>query len=55
MEDRKREAGIKEKYGIKSLEHLIIKLDGSLITLEERKLKGENVDLAIRNKENQKK
>jgi SNF2 family DNA or RNA helicase len=53
--ERKRQADIKEKYGIKSLDHLIIKLDGELIHLYERKEKGEAVDLPIYNKENQKK
>lgn len=53
--ERKRQADIKEKYGIKSLDHLIVKLDGELIHLYERKEKGEAVDLPIYNKENQKK
>ena len=51
LEERQREAKIKEKYGIKSLEYFIWKLDGELIELYERKEMGENVDLAIRNKE----
>jgi len=54
LEERKREAHIKEKYGIKSLETLILKLDNDLIKLQKRKEKGENVDLAIRNKQEQK-
>ncbi|MEK9149228.1 MAG: helicase-related protein, partial [Candidatus Desantisbacteria bacterium] len=53
-EERLRQAGIKEKYGIKSLEYLIWKLDGDLISLYGRKEQGENVDLAIRNKEERK-
>ncbi|MGB9748116.1 MAG: helicase-related protein [Bacteroidales bacterium] len=53
-EERKRQAEIKQKYGIKSLEHLIIKLDGDLIDLDSRKAKGENVDLVIRNKQERK-
>ena len=55
MEERHRQAKIKEKYGIKSLEHLILKLDGDLISLYARKEQGENVNLAIRNKEERKK
>jgi len=54
FKERNRQSEIKEKYGIKSLEHLIIKLDGELITLYGRKESGENVDLAIRNKEERK-
>lgn len=53
--ERKRQADIKEKYGIKSLDHLIVKLDGELIQLYERREKGEIVDLPIYNKETQKK
>ncbi|MFC2125663.1 helicase-related protein, partial [Bacteroidota bacterium] len=52
--ERKRQAEIKQKYGFKSLEYLIIKLDGDLIELYDRKGCGENVDLAIRNKEERK-
>lgn len=55
LKEREREAGIKEKYGIKSLETLMVKLDGELIDLYSRKEKGENVDLPIRNKEEAKK
>jgi len=54
LEERQREAKIKEKYGIKSLEYFLVKFDGELIELYERKERGENVDLAIRNKEEQK-
>lgn len=50
LEERNRQAEIKKKYGIKSLEYLIDKLDIELITLYGRKDAGENVDLAIRNK-----
>lgn len=53
--ERERQASIKEKYGVKSLDYLIVKLDGDLIQLYDRKEKGENVDLVIRNKEEQKK
>ena len=52
--ERNRQAEIKEKYGTKSLEYLIVKLDGELITLYGRKERGENVDLVIRNKEDRK-
>jgi hypothetical protein len=41
-------------YGVKSLETLILKLDGELIPLKDRQMRGENVDLAIRNKEERK-
>ncbi|MEI7846361.1 MAG: helicase-related protein [Chloroflexota bacterium] len=49
--ERERQAAIKEKYGVRSLVHLILKLDGDLIGLYTRRDIGENVDLAIRNKE----
>jgi len=49
--ERERQTEIKEKYGIRSLEYLIVKLDGDLISLYARKDHGENVDLVIRNKE----
>ena len=55
FEERKREADIKEKYGVKSLEYFIVKLDGELIDLYARKEYGDNVDLVIRNKEDLKK
>jgi superfamily II DNA or RNA helicase len=54
LKERQRQAAIKEKYGLKSLETLILKLDGDLITLYDRRDRGENVDLVIRNKEEQK-
>lgn len=55
LKERERQAKIKEKYGIKSLEYLIVKLDGDLIDLDERKQKGEDVDIAIWNKQERKK
>ena len=55
LKERNRQTAIKQKYGIKSLEHLIVTLDGDLISLYDRKNKGENVDLVIRNKEERKK
>lgn len=54
LEERRRQAEIKQKYGIKSLEFLIVKIDGELISLYDRKNQGENVDLVIRNKEERK-
>jgi SNF2 family DNA or RNA helicase len=54
LEERIRQAAIKEKYGVKSLEGLVLKLDGDLIRLYDRRERGESVDLAIRNKEEQK-
>ncbi len=53
--DRNKQAEIKEKYGLKSLDKLVLGLDGDLIGLYARKDRGENVDLAIRNKEELKK
>lgn len=53
-QERQRQAAIKEKYGLKSLEDLIVKLDGDLIALQIRKENGENVDLVTRNKQEQK-
>ena len=52
--ERNRQAEIKRKYGLKSLDYLIGKLDVELVELYERQAKGE-VDLPIRNKEEQKK
>ena len=52
--ERNRQSKIKEKYGVQSLRTLIIGLDNGLVELEIRKDKGENVDLAIRNKKNRK-
>jgi hypothetical protein len=52
--DRDRQAQIKEKYGIRSLDKLVVDLDGDLIRLYDRKERGSNVDLVIRNKEEQK-
>jgi hypothetical protein len=54
LKERKRQAEIKQKYGVKSLEYFILELDGELIELESRKAKGENVDLVIRNKRERK-
>jgi superfamily II DNA or RNA helicase len=54
LEERKRQSEIKQKYGIKSLNHLVLEIDGDLILLYDRKNQGENVDLVIRNKEERK-
>ncbi|MGI0080343.1 MAG: helicase-related protein, partial [Nitrososphaerales archaeon] len=53
--DRNKQAQIKQKYGIASLDQLIVQLDGDLIGLYARKERGENVNLVITNKEDQKK
>ena len=53
--ERRRQAEIKRKYGLKSLEYLIGKLDADLTELYERQARGEKVELPIRNKEEQKK
>ncbi len=52
--ERERQARIKERYGVQSLEHLIVQLDGDLIGLYDRRDRGDRVDLVIRNKEEQK-
>jgi superfamily II DNA or RNA helicase len=53
--ERLRQAEIKRKYGIKSLDYLISELDADLAQLYERQADGERVDLPIRNKEERKK
>jgi hypothetical protein len=52
--ERQRQAAIKRKYGVRSLEFLIGELDAELADLYERQVMGEKVDLAIRNKEERK-
>ncbi|MFN3699185.1 MAG: DUF3883 domain-containing protein, partial [Dictyoglomus sp.] len=54
LEERKRQAEIKKKYGIRSLEYLINKLDEELVELYERGEEGEKVNLVIQNKEERK-
>jgi SNF2 family DNA or RNA helicase len=54
-EERRRQAEIKRKYGVKSLEYLIGELDADLAELYERQAEGERVDIVIRNKEERKK
>jgi hypothetical protein len=51
LDERNRQAVIKKKYGISSLDHLIVNLDGDLIALYDRREQGESVDLVIHNKE----
>lgn len=51
LEERTRQSEIKEKYGIESLQKLIFNHDSDLLQLRARKEAGDNVDLAIRNKE----
>jgi hypothetical protein len=55
MEERKRQAAVKRKYGVKSLEYLIGDLDADLSELYERQERGEKVEIAIRSKEDRKK
>ncbi len=55
LKERKRQSEIKQKYGLKSLDYFILKLDGELITLYQRKENGEKVDIVISNKEERKK
>ena len=52
--ERDRQAEIKKKYGVRSLEHLIIQLDGDLIDLYARRERGDKVDLVIFNREEHK-
>ncbi|MGB9799715.1 MAG: helicase-related protein [Thermanaerothrix sp.] len=52
--ERERQAQIKRKYGVESLRYLILELDNDLVRLQERALAGEDVTLAIHNKEQQK-
>lgn len=54
LAERERQANIKEKYGVRSLEHLILKLDGDLIGLYNRRDLGENVERFVKPKEDQK-
>ncbi len=54
VDERRRQAKIKRKYGIKSLEYLIGELDADLAELYERQAEGEKVDIVIRNKEERK-
>ena len=53
-EERERQVDIKKRYGIASLEQLILKLDGELLELGTRSESGEDVRLATQNKQQQK-
>ncbi|HPC76857.1 MAG TPA: helicase-related protein, partial [bacterium] len=53
--ERERQARVKEKYGLKSLDFHITELDTELSALYDREAMGEKVDLPIRNKREQKK
>jgi len=48
--ERNRQAKIKKKYGVRSLEYLIGELDAELAELYDRQERGEKVDIVIRNK-----
>jgi len=52
---RNRQAEVKNKYGIKSLNYLIRKLDEDLVELYEREKKGEKVESVITRKSDRKK
>ncbi|MFA4925089.1 MAG: helicase-related protein [Candidatus Aminicenantales bacterium] len=54
-DERRRQAEIKRKYGLKSLDFLIGQLDLEIVSLVDRLAQGEKVELPIRNKEEQKK
>lgn len=54
-QERRRQAEIKRKYGLRSLDFLIQELDQDLVSLYDRLDRGEKVDLPIRNKLDQKK
>lgn len=43
LEQRKRDAAVKEKYGLSSLDYMILESEGKLADYETKKLKGENV------------
>jgi len=51
--ERERQARIKEKYGLKSLEQIIWDLDRDILKLEENMKSGQDTQLAIRNKKEQ--
>lgn len=54
FEERERQAKIKKKYGIKSLEFLIGELDADLAQLYERKKGGEKVNIVVISKKEKK-
>jgi len=50
LERRRRDAGIKKKYGIRSLESMILDSDAKISDYETRRMKGENIpEAAIQN------
>jgi superfamily II DNA or RNA helicase len=50
LERRQRDAEIKRKYGIRSLESMILESDGKITDYETRRMKGENIpELTIQN------
>ncbi len=53
LEERKRQAEIKRKYGVRSLEEYIGELDLEILKLQDEKEQGKDVDLVIRNKKEQ--
>ena len=54
QEERQRQAGIKRRYGLTSLDKIIADLDEDLAELRVRSADGEDVRLAIHNKEDRK-
>ncbi|MGC8734644.1 MAG: helicase-related protein [bacterium] len=54
LQERQRQAKIKEKYGLRSIEYLINELDQKLAELYDRQAMGEKVELAIKNREEEK-
>lgn len=55
LRERQRQAEIKEKYGVKSLENLISELDSKLLDYYDRSEKGEKMEIAIKMAERRKK
>lgn len=55
LEKRQRDAKIKEKYGIRSLDSMIAESDGKLASYYERQMKGENIpEVTIQNEQRRK-
>ncbi|NPV88404.1 DUF3883 domain-containing protein [Coprothermobacteraceae bacterium] len=50
LEERQRQAEVKRKYGLRSLDYLIGMLDAEITALFERQLNGEKVDLPLNDK-----
>lgn len=53
--ERERQANVKRKYGLKSLDHMIGELNAKITDYEIRKGTGEDMDIAIRNARERKK